>query len=207
MRGRFLAVVAAFIVLMPPAAHATAFERFEAFLRDTQSAKADFVQRVYDRNGKLVQQSSGSFEFQRPGLFRWTYAKPMPQLIVGDGKDVWIYDRDLDQVTVRRMAKALGSTPAALLAGSADVKRAFEFSESGEHDGLQWLDAKPRDADAGFGRIRLGLGPKGVEAMQMNDHFGQTTYLTFHGIRLNPKLDPSVFHFTPPKGADVLGER
>jgi len=207
MRGWFLAVVAAFIALMPPAAHATALERFEAFLRDTHSAKADFVQRVYDRNGRLVQESSGSFEFQRPGLFRWTYAKPMPQLIVGDGKDVWIYDRDLDQVTVRRMAKALGSTPAALLAGSADVERAFEFSEGGEHDGLQWLDAKPRDPDAGFGRIQLGLGPKGVEAMVMSDHFGQTTYLTFHGISLNPKLDPSVFRFTPPKGADVLGER
>lgn len=207
MRGWFLAVVAAFIALMPPAAHATALERFEAFLRDTHSAKADFVQRVYDRNGRLVQESSGSFEFQRPGLFRWTYAKPMPQLIVGDGKDVWIYDRDLDQVTVRRMAKALGSTPAALLAGSADVERAFEFSEAGERDGLQWLDAKPRDPDAGFGRIRLGLGPKGVEAMEMSDHFGQTTRLRFHDISLNPKLDPAAFHFTPPKGADVLGER
>jgi outer membrane lipoprotein carrier protein len=197
----------AMLALPMPRAHAAALERFEAYLRDTRSARADFVQRVFDRNGTLVQESSGSFEFQRPGLFRWTYSKPMPQLIVGDGKDVWIYDQDLDQVTVRRMAKALGSTPAALLAGSADVERAFEFSEGGEHDGLQWLDAKPRDPDAGFGRIRLGLGPNGVQAMEMSDHFGQTTYLTFHRISLNPKLDPSVFRFTPPKGADVLGER
>jgi outer membrane lipoprotein carrier protein len=207
MRAWLRVAAAAFIALAAPLVHATALERFEAFLHETRSARADFVQRVYDRDGNLVQKSSGRFEFQRPGLFRWTYVEPMPQLIVGDGKDVWIYDRDLDQVTVRRMAKALGSTPAALLAGSADVERAFEFSEAGERDGLQWLDARPRDPDAGFGRIRLGLGPKGVEAMEMSDHFGQTTYLTFRAISLNPKLDPSAFHFTPPKGADVLGER
>lgn len=207
MRGWFSATAAVLIMFTAPAAHATALERFEAFLHETRSARADFEQRVYDRDGNLVQKSSGSFEFQRPGLFRWTYAKPMPQLIVGDGKDVWIYDRDLEQVTVRRMAKALGSTPAALLAGSADVERAFDFSEAGEHEGLQWLNATPRDPDAGFGRILLGLGPKGVEAMVMSDHFGQTTRLRFTSISLNPELDPAAFHFTPPKGADVLGER
>ena len=207
MRAWLRAAAAASLALAASLAHATALERFEAFLHETHSARADFEQRVYDQSGNLVQKSSGSFEFQRPGLFRWTYAKPMPQLIVGDGKDVWIYDRDLDQVTVRRMAKALGSTPAALLAGSADVERAFEFSEAGERDGLQWLDAKPRDPDAGFGLIRLGLGSKGVEAMEMSDHFGQTTRLRFTSIALNPALDPAAFHFTPPKGADVLGER
>ncbi|MGA8004810.1 MAG: outer membrane lipoprotein chaperone LolA [Burkholderiales bacterium] len=207
MRTWLRAAAAALLALAAPLAHATALERFESFLHDTRSARAQFEQRVYDRDGKLVQSSSGSFEFRRPGLFRWTYAAPTPQLIVGDGKDVWIYDRDLEQVTVRRMAKALGSTPAALLAGSAEVERAFEFTEAGEHDGLQWLDAKPRDADAGFGLIRLGLGPKGVEAMELSDHFGQTTRLRFHDITLNPELDPGAFRFTPPKGADVLGER
>ena len=113
MRAWLRAAAAASLALAASLAHATALERFEAFLHETHSARADFEQRVYDQSGNLVQKSSGSFEFQRPGLFRWTYAKPMPQLIVGDGKDVWIYDRDLDQVTVRRMAKALGSTPAA----------------------------------------------------------------------------------------------
>ena len=207
MRAWLRAAAAALLALAAPLAHATALERFEAFLHGTRSARAQFEQRVYDRDGKLVQSSGGSFEFRRPGLFRWTYAAPTPQLIVGDGKDVWIYDRDLEQVTVRRMAKALGSTPAALLAGSAEVERAFEFTEAGEHDGLQWLDAKPRDADAGFGLIRLGLGPKGVEAMELSDHFGQTTRLRFYDITLNPELDPGTFRFTPPKGVDVLGER
>ena len=198
---------AALLALAAPLAHATALERFDTFLHDTHSARAQFEQRVYDRDGKLMQKSSGRFEFRRPGLFRWTYAAPTPQLIVGDGKDVWIYDQDLEQVTVRRMAKALGSTPAALLAGSAEVERAFEFSESGERDGLQWLDAKPRDPDAGFDLIRLGLGSKGVEAMELSDHFGQTTRLRFFDIALNPELDPAAFRFTPPQGADVLGER
>ena len=207
MRAWRRAAAAAVLALAAPLAHATELERFESFLDDTRSARAQFEQRVYDRDGTLMQKSSGSFEFRRPGLFRWTYAAPTPQLIVGDGKDVWIYDRDLDQVTVRRMAKALGSTPAALLAGSAEVERAFEISEAGEHDGLQWLDAKPRDADAGFGLIRLGLGPKGVEAMELSDHFGQTTRLRFYDITLNPELDPGTFRFTPPKGVDVLGER
>src|SRR5579859_328493 len=128
MRTWLRAAAAAMLVLsVAPPAHATALERFEAFLHGTRTARAAFEQRVYDRDGQLMQQSAGRFEFQRPGLFRWTYAAPTPQLIVGDGKDVWIYDRDLEQVTVRRMARALGSTPAALLAGSAEVEKAFEF--------------------------------------------------------------------------------
>ncbi|HUJ87371.1 MAG TPA: outer membrane lipoprotein chaperone LolA [Burkholderiales bacterium] len=206
MRVWLRAAAAATLAFAAPLAHSSALERFEAFLHDTRSARAEFEQRVYDRDQTLVQKSSGSFEFRRPGLFRWTYAAPTPQLIVGDGKDVWIYDRDLEQVTVRRMAKALGSTPAALLAGSAEVERAFDFSEAGARDGLEWLDAKPKDADAGFDLIGLGLGPEGVESMELRDHFGQTTRLRFHDITLNPALDPAAFRFTPPKGVDVLGE-
>src|SRR5690348_13866014 len=140
-------------------------ERFQSFLRTTQSARGDFEQKVYDRTGKLVQESKGSFVFQRPGRFRWTYAKPVDQVIVGDGERVWIHDRDLNQVTVRRMSKALGSTPAALLAGSSDVEKAFELSEAGTRDKLEWLEAKPRDPEAGFDRIRMGFSATGIEAM------------------------------------------
>ena len=181
-------------------------ERFKAYLRDTQTARADFEQRVYDRDKKLVQQSKGSFAFLRPGRFRWTYAQPYPQLIVGDGKRVWIYDEDLNQVTVRAMARALGSTPAALLAGAADVERAFELADAGQRDGLEWVQAKPREREAGFELIRLGMGAAGVQAMELVDQFGQTTVLRFSNIVRNPPLEPSTFRFTPPKGADVLGE-
>jgi len=201
MRGLLL-----FLVLLPAAALASGVERFQAYLRTTQTARADFEQKVFDREKKLVQQSKGSFSFLRPGRFRWSYAQPYAQLIVGDGARVWIYDEDLNQVTVRAMARALGSTPAALLAGAADVERAFELSDAGSRDGLEWLEAKPREREAGFERIRLGMGTAGVQAMELADHFGQTTVLRFSNIVRNPPLEPSTFRFTPPKGADVLGE-
>jgi len=194
------------LLLAPALALGAGVERFQAYVRDTQTARADFEQRVYDRERKLVQQSRGSFAFLRPGRFRWTYAQPYPQVIVGDGARVWIYDEDLNQVTVRAMARALGSTPAALLAGAADVERAFELSDAGQRDGLEWLEAKPREREAGFERIRLGMGTAGVQAMELVDQFGQTTVLRFSNIARNPSLDPSAFRFTPPKGADVLGE-
>ncbi len=187
--------------------HASSIDRFKTFLRTTQSARANFEQKVHDRDGKLVQESRGSFVFLRPGRFRWVYAKPVDQLIVGDGERVWIYDRDLKQVTVRRVSKALGSTPAALLAGASDIEKAFELADAGERDGLEWLEAKPREREAGFERIRMGVGVAGVQAMELVDHFGQTTLLRFSGLVRNPKIDPAEFRFEPPKGADVLGEK
>jgi len=189
------------------AAHASGIERFKAYLHTTQSARAAFEQKVYDRNHKLVQESGGSFVLLRPGRFRWAYDKPAEQLIVGDGQRVWIYDRELNQVTVRRLTKALGSTPAALLAGSSDIEAAFELSDAGERDGLEWLEAKPREREAGFDRIRVGLGSSGVQAMELTDSFGQTTELRFSGLVRNPKVDLGEFRFEPPKGVDVLGER
>jgi len=188
-------------------AEAAALERFREFVRATQSASADFDQRVTDRNGKLVQQSKGSFILQRPGKFRWLYAKPVDQLIVGDGARVWIYDKDLNQVTVRKLSRALGSTPAALLAGSNDVEKAFDLSDGGTRDGLEWLEAKPKEREAGFERVRMGFGAGGIQAMELVDHFGQTTLLKFSNLARNPKVDPTEFKFTPPKGADVLGEK
>jgi outer membrane lipoprotein carrier protein len=202
-------VLSLVLALAAAQAHAQGanLERFQQFLRTTQSTTADFEQKVYDRNRKLVQESSGRFAFLRPGRFRWAYAKPFAQLIVGDGERVWVYDRDLNQVTVRRIAKALGSTPAALLAGASDVDKAFDLAEGGDRDGLAWVDAKPKDKDAGFERIRLGMSVSGIEAMELVDNFGQTTLLRFTKLVRNPQIDPETFRFTPPKGADVLGEK
>jgi len=189
------------------AAQANSLERFKTFVRDTKSARADFAQQVRDRNGKVTQESKGSFVFQRPGLFRWVYAKPVDQVIVGDGERVWIHDRDLNQVTVRKLSRALGSTPAALLAGSADIEKAFELSDAGAKDGIDWLEAKPREREAGFERVRMGFDAHGLRAMELMDHFGQTTLLRFSNLQRNPKVDKSEFRFEPPKGSDVLGEK
>jgi outer membrane lipoprotein carrier protein len=200
--GRFF--LGLFLISFSAVSGAASLERFQNYVRTTQSGRADFEQKVYDKGGKLVQESKGSFAFMRPGRFRWTYAKPA-QVIVGDGERVWIHDPELNQVTVRRMARAIGATPAALLAGSADIDKAFELSEAGEKDGLEWLEAKPREREAGFERIRLGMGLAGVEAMELLDHFGQTTRLRFRNVVRNPQIEPGTFRFTPPKGADVLG--
>ena len=201
---RFLILLAFFLA---GSVHASSIERFKSFLHTTQSARADFEQKVYGRDGKLMQESKGSFVFLRPGRFRWTYAKPVDQVIVGDGERVWIHDRDLNQVTVRRLSKALGSTPAALLAGASDVEAAFELSDAGERDGLEWLEARPKEREAGFERVLMGFGQAGVEAMELTDNFGHTTMLRFSNLQRNPKLDDGEFRFEPPKGADVLGER
>lgn len=194
-------------MLFSAAAHAAAIDQFRAFVRSTQSARADFEQKVHDRTGNVAQASGGSFVFQRPGLFRWVYAKPIDQVIVGDGERVWIHDRDLNQVTVRKLSRALGSTPAALLAGSADIEKAFELSEAGKRDGLEWLEARPREREAGFERVRMGFDANGLRAMELVDHFGQTTVLRFSNLVRNPKVDKAEFRFEPPKGADVLGEK
>ena len=196
-----------FLVFLSANSDAAALERFKAFASGTQAARADFEQTVRDRAGKVLQQAKGRFVFQRPGKFRWVYDKPVDQVIVGDGERVWIHDRDLNQVTVRKLSRALGSTPAALLAGSADVEKAFELSDAGTRDGLEWLEARPREREAGFERVRMGFDAEGLRAMELLDHFGQTTLLRFMSLQPNAKVDPKEFRFEPPKGADVLGEK
>jgi outer membrane lipoprotein carrier protein len=198
-------VVALFLVSFFQVAGAASLERFQSYVRTTQAARGEFTQKVFDKSGKMVQDSRGSFAFLRPGRFRWTYVKPQ-QLIVGDGERVWIHDADLNQVTVRKVQRVLGATPAALLAGASDIANSFDLKEAGTREGLEWLEAKPREKEAGFELVRLGLSTGGVEAMELIDHFGQTTHLRFSNVVRNPQIEPSTFRFTPPKGADVLGE-
>ncbi len=187
-------------------AAASALERFQAFLTSTQAGRAGFDQKVRDRNGKVLQDSKGQLAFARPGRFRWAYEKPYAQLIVGDGVRVWVYDQDLKQVTVRRVGEALTSTPAALLAGNNEALRAFTLSEGGVRDGLEWLHAVPKDKEGGFEMVRIGLGVAGPEAMELADTFGNLTELRLRNFERNPNLDSGLFRFTPPPGADVIGE-
>ena len=201
------AAVGLFSLVASGLAHASGIERLNQFMASTVTATGEFEQRVVSRDRKLVQESRGTFAFARPGKFRWTYAKPYPQVIVGDGARVWVYDEDLNQVTVRRLGQALGATPAALLAGSNEALAAFELKDEGARDGLEWVQATPRDKDSGFERIRLGFGFSGIERMELVDAFGQTTELRFSGLRRNPRVDPALFTFAPPKGADVVGDK
>jgi outer membrane lipoprotein carrier protein len=204
-RWRFVAV-GALLAFSSPGVLASSLERFSEFIAGTVTAKGEFEQKIFDNNRRLVQESRGVLAFSRPGKFRWSYVKPYAQLIVGDGSKVWIYDEDLKQVTVKKLDQALGSTPAALLAGNNEAMRAFRLSDQGSKDGLEWLEALPREKDGSFEKIRMGFDPSGLQVMELVDSLGQTTVLRFKSLERNPKLDPSLFRFSPPKGADVIGD-
>jgi outer membrane lipoprotein carrier protein len=192
---------------MASIAGASAIGSLKAFIRDARTVRADFSQTVLDRNMQIVQKGGGSMQFERPGKFRWIYEKPYSQLIVGDGSKVWFYDKDLNQVTVRRLDAAIGSSPAALLAGSNDIENSFDLAEVGSAGGIVWLEAKPKAKESAFEWVRLGFALDGtLKTMELHDNFGQTTVLTFSQLERNPKLAPELFKFSPPPGADVISE-
>ena len=195
---------AALLIALAGSAHAAGPETLKSYLENTQSASAHFTQVVFDRSMRKLQETSGTMHFARPGRIRWAYEKPYEQLIVGDGSKLWVYDKDLNQVTVKAMTEAIGGSPAALLAGSNDIEKDFRLNPGPMQDGLDWLEAVPRSGDSTFQKVRLGFGPSGLEAMELTDGFGQLTVVRFSRIERNPKLSPDVFRFSPPKGADVI---
>lgn len=193
-----------FLVASP--AFAGGIDALKSFISETRTAKAGFSQVVTDQNGKLRQKSEGTLAFSRPGKFRWVYQKPYDQLIVGDGSKLWIYDADLEQVTVRKLGDALGSSPAALLAGNNDIEKHYVLKDTGSRDGLDWLEARPRDKDSTFEAVRMGFSQTTLAAMELKDTFGQTTVLKFSKLEKNPAVNAGEFKFTPPKSADVISD-
>jgi outer membrane lipoprotein carrier protein len=189
------------------AGHAATIDRLRTFVRDTQTARAQFTQTNVDKSGRVTQSANGEFLLERPGKFRWSVAKPYKQLLVGDGQRVWIFDEDLNQVIVRRMGEALGATPAALLSGNQDVERAFTWKDLGAANGLDWLSATPVAKESTFQEIRLGFDARGLAALELFDAFGHRSVVKFTGFERNPKLAASLFQFTPPPGADVIGDK
>jgi outer membrane lipoprotein carrier protein len=181
--------------------------RLATFISQTKGLKANFTQTVIDRNGRKTQESSGTLFFSRPGKFRWTYQKPYAQLLVGDGKRLWIYDEDLDQVTVRKLDLAIGDSPAALLAGENDIEKRFLLKDAGGKDGLEWVEATPKSKEGSFEMVRLGFKGDTLQSMELKDNFGQTTLLRFSNLERNPALGSSLFRFSPPKGADVISDK
>jgi outer membrane lipoprotein carrier protein len=185
--------------------HANAIADFQAFTSNTQTGRASFEQVVFDAKGKAIQKTGGTLAFTRPGKFRWANDKPA-QLIVGDGKKVSFFDKDLNQVIVRKLEQAFSSTPAALLSGKGDIDSAFTLVAAVGQDGSEWLDALPRQKDAGIEKIRIGFSKGSLAAMELHDSFGNRTVITFSKFERNPKIDAKEYVFTPPKGADVIGE-
>jgi outer membrane lipoprotein carrier protein len=191
--------------LLPALAFASGLDQLKAFLDGSRTASGTFLQSVVGKSGRKPQQSAGSFALMRPGKFRWRYDKPYQQLLVSDGEKLWSFDPDLNQVTVKKLGKALGSSPAALLAGG-DLEAHFTLKDAGESQGIEMVDATPMAADGTFERVRIGFKDNLPRVMEIRDNFGQVTTLIFSSFRSNPTLAKDEFHFTPPKGADVVGE-
>lgn len=200
MKARVLVGVLLFSAL---AARADALDTLREFVRDVKSGRAAFTQTVTSADGQKKRGSSGSFEFVRPNRFRFAYAKPFEQLIVSDGRKVWIHDVDLNQVSVRKLSQALGATPAALLAG-ASLEQEFELAAQPSQDGIDWVQATPRQKDGAFQSMRIGFRGKDLAAVEILDSFGQRSLLQFSQYAANVALPEQSFRFVPPAGADVI---
>lgn len=201
--------VVRFLVLLMVAISAHAGEgqkRLDHFLDGLKTMHAGFVQTVTNARGERKEETRGDLWLSRPGRFRLYYKNPYEQIYVADGKNLWLYDRDLEQVTVKPQGESLGSTPATLLSSTAPLSDNFTIKEEGKHEGFQWLLLKPKAADSNFDYVRIAMEGDVLRAMEMVDGFGNTTRLYLEKVVRNPAIDNKRFHFTPPPGVDVIGE-
>ncbi len=200
---KFLAVLVVTLHCLP--AQAAGLDQLKTFLDTNRSARGVFTQTVISKSGRKPQQSAGIFVLQRPGKFRWSYEKPYKQLLVSDGSKLWSYDPDLNQVAVKKLGTAFGSSPAALLAGQ-DLDKHFELKEGAAADGIEFVEATPKGGDASFERVKIGFAGNRPVNMEIHDSFGQVTVLRFTQFETNPTLPPALFRFVAPAGADVVGD-
>jgi outer membrane lipoprotein carrier protein len=210
-RGGAAALFGAALALSAPAAFASGTEQLKAFVTQVHSARGEFVQKEVKAPSKtqgakpaLGGTSSGTFVFSRPGKFIWTYEKPYEQVLQADGENFYVYDKDLNQVTIRKLGGALGASPAAILFGSNDIEQNFTLRDAGVKAGIDWLELRPKSRDTQFERVGIGFKDGNLEAMELHDVFGNVTLLTFTNIQKNPPLKADSFKFTVPKGADVI---
>jgi outer membrane lipoprotein carrier protein len=195
------------VLLVGQAQAGEAIDRLNAFFNSRGALRADFVQTVSGAAFAQPEVSRGTLLMQRPGKFRWDYQTPYQQLIVADGKRLWIYDPDLEQVIVKPLGEALGDTPALLLSGGSSVSERFVVTELPEpRDGLRWVQLLPRQSEAGFQELRLGFGPRQLQRMELVDGFGQLTTLEFSNLQENVTLPANSFTFVIPSGVDVVDE-
>ena len=196
-------LLALLVLLWPAPARADGLQSLRSFVREDSSGRAAFTQTVTSPDGARRRVSTGTLEFQRPGRFRFQYAKPFEQLIVADGTRVWIHDPELSQATSRPLAQALGQTPAAILAGGS-LERDFELAALPAEGGLEWVQALPRDKDGPIQSLRVGFRGQELAVLELRDSFGQRSRLELRELRLNGPVTTGAFRFTPPPGTDVI---
>lgn len=189
-----------------PASARPARVQLDTFTRGLKGLDASFSQQVFDPNGRKSDSSAGTVRMSAPRQFRWEYRVPAPQLIVADGDHIWIYDPELEQVTVRQQSLEEQDSPLSVLIDPTELDRQYRVSEGGRSAGLDWLVLQPRQAeDAPFQKARLGFGAKGLARMELTDGLGQRTVIAFGAWKRNPAFPAGTFRFTPPKGVDVVG--
>ena len=181
-------------------------KRVEAFLGGLEGLQAQFRQVLSDRSGRQIDEASGVLAIRRPDRFRWDYRDPYEQVIVADGSRVWLYDRDLEQVTVRKLDDTLSATPAMLLSGEGNLEDNFTVTGVAKEGSVEWVEMTPKRSDTDFKSVRLGFEGQTLRFMELADKLGQTTQLEFTQVERNPVLDPSRFTFSVPPGADVIGD-
>jgi outer membrane lipoprotein carrier protein len=192
------------MITLTSLAHADALGQLKEFAASTKVARGEFVQKMQKNSAGGIETSSGSFSFARPGKFRWEVKKPFEQMMVADGENLFFYDKDLNQVTVKKLADAVGASPAMLLFGGGDLDKAFDLKSLPSKEDVEWLEALPKNKEAGFDRIILGFKGGVPEAMEVRDAFNRVTSFQFKSIERNPKVEAGQFQFTAPKGADVI---
>lgn len=178
----------------------------QRYFQELRALRADFVQEIYDEQGRLIRRSSGRMLMQQPGKFRWDYQKPSPQIVVADGQRLWSYDQDLEQVSVRPLDQALSATPLSLLSGTAPLDASFTIGPGQVRDGLTWYELQPKQSQPEFRLLRVAFRGEVLASLELEDGFGQRTRLDLDHLERNPSLDPALLRFTPPAGVDVVGD-
>ena len=186
-------------------AAAEAAQRLTAALKNLDNISAEFKQTLLDEDKNIVQQSRGTMALQRPGKFAWIYTEPFEQRIIGDGSELWIYDVELEQVTVKPMDAGISNAPIMILMKQTDVTQQFDVSEVGQRKYLYWVELKPHASDLEYSSIFIGLEDDSVRAMELQDQFGQSTQIVFENMRVGVVHNPATFKFVPPEGVDVFG--
>ena len=201
----FLIVIGLASCLFNAAYAQTAEQRLNTALKSLDNLTADFKQTVLSEDKQVLQQSSGTVAISRPGKFSWIYTTPYEQQIIADGSELWIYDVDLDQVTVKPMESGLASAPIMILMKQNGINSDFTVNEVGQRKFLYWVELEPNSTELEYSRVYIGLENNVVKAMELRDSFGQSTQIVFENLRQNVIHDPKVFQFTPPEGVDVFG--
>lgn len=208
MNNKFLNLIFFALLTLSHAVYAAEppVTQLKNFLAASKAFSADFKQVLINEAGNPVQTSYGQFYLQRPGKFRWNYAKPFQQEIISTNGKVWFYDVDLEQVTIKKLDSSVGSTPALLLSGQVSLEDNFNMEEQGVDGDLQWIKLLPKKPEGSFKYVTIGLEKGTLAGMELMDNFGQLTRIYFSNILLNPPLKSTLFDFTPPKGVDVFSE-